>query len=426
MKGTLRFSVFFFESLAFFRPGLYNETVAGIRTAANRTDETEGGNAMPLYLVRQDLTKMDCDAIVSPSNPKLHPGGGLDAAIHHAAGPQLLECCRALGGCPVGEARVAPAFDLPCRWVIVTAGPVWRGGWFGERKKLMRCYRSCVSAAAQHGCSSLAIPLIGAGNNKIPLTQVLSVAVETLEDCLRQSDMTVYLVVFDKSAFALSKQLRADVQSFIDDNYAAMHRMPDSRTMCMRTSDSAFEPLAGDAGFPEEASVTFDSGRLAGDSAAGMPGETEKRTVKRAPGRFEDRSFSKSAMCSPQFSAPATDLGLQVDEPFSLKLLRLIDQKGMDDVACYKKANVSRQTWYKIMNEPGYKPNKKTVLSFSVALELTLKETQMLLESVGFVLSKSSLFDVILMYCLSNGIYSVSTIDAILFQYDQETLYSKA
>ena len=121
-----------------------------------------------------------------------------------------------------------------------------------------------------------------------------------------------------------------------------------------------------------------------------------------------------------------SDFALKVDEPFSLKLLRLIDQKGMDDVDCYKKANVSRQTWYKIMNEPGYKPNKKIVLSFAVALELTLDETQTLLESVGFVLSQSSLFDVILMYCLSHGIYDVATIDAILFQHDQETLYSKA
>lgn len=117
---------------------------------------------------------------------------------------------------------------------------------------------------------------------------------------------------------------------------------------------------------------------------------------------------------------------LQVDEPFSLKLLRLIDQKGLDDVACYKKAGVSRQTWYKILNESGYKPNKKTVLSFAFALELTLEETQTLLSSVGFVLSQSSLFDVILMYCLSHGLYDAETIDALLFQHDQETLFSRA
>ena len=137
-----------------------------------------------------------------------------------------------------------------------------------------------------------------------------------------------------------------------------------------------------------------------------------------------------AGMAAPPESAAAPqselDFLLQLDAPFPVKLMKLIDQKGMDDVACYKKANVSRQTWYKILNEKGYKPNKKTVLSFAVALELTLEETQTLLESVGFVLSGSSLFDVILMYCLSHGVYDTTQIDAILFQYDQETLYSKA
>ena len=153
----------------------------------------------------------------------------------------------------------------------------------------------------------------------------------------------------------------------------------------------------------------------------------EKERVLQAEEEWIDVCYD-GAPCSmpPDFSDTALlDLDLQVDEPFSLKLLRLIDKKGMQDVACYKKANVSRQTWYKIMNESGYKPNKKTVLSFAVALELTLDETQMLLESVGFVLSQSSLFDVILMYCLSHEIYDVATIDEILYQHDQETLYSK-
>jgi DNA-binding XRE family transcriptional regulator len=171
------------------------------------------------------------------------------------------------------------------------------------------------------------------------------------------------------------------------------------------------------------------------------PSQTPRRRAKER--RHDEGTFAHSAPAAqekrpepaitfeagtgaPQFHTAPLHLDLRVDEPCSLKLLRLIDRKNMDDVACYKKANVSRQTWYKIMNEPDYKPNKKTVLSFAVALELTLPETQTLLESVGFVLSQSSLFDVILMFCLSHGIYDVATIDAILFHYDQETLYSKA
>ncbi len=163
----------------------------------------------------------------------------------------------------------------------------------------------------------------------------------------------------------------------------------------------------------------------------------EQRAAAPRPKKARRRSFDAEEQPQAQYAAPCSpsaalgdtaSLGfdLHVDEPFSLKLLRLIDRKGMRDVACYKKANVSRQTWYKIMNESGYRPNKKTVLSFALALELTLEETQTLLESVGFVLSQSSLFDVILMYCLSHGIYDAATIDAMLFQHDQETLFSKA
>ena len=153
----------------------------------------------------------------------------------------------------------------------------------------------------------------------------------------------------------------------------------------------------------------------------------EEKRVLQADEEWSDVCYD-GAPCDmpPAFGdADLLDLDLKLDEPFSLKLLRLIDKKGMQDVACYKKANVSRQTWYKIINESGYKPNKKTVLSFAVALELTLDETQTLLESVGFVLSQSSLFDVILMYCLSHEIYDVAIIDEILYQHDQETLYSK-
>ncbi len=364
---------------------------------------------MPLYLIRQDLTRMDCDAIVNPSNPNLVPGGGLDAAIHRAAGPQLADACRSLGGCPVGEARVTEAFSLPCRWVIHTAGPVWHGGWFGEQKKLERCYQSCFTCARELGCASLAIPLIGAGSNGVPETRVLPVAMQTLEACLLETDMTVYLVVFGKEAYALSQRLRDDVESYIDDHYVQQaHPLYTERNVPERFDASRHMPLPGAA-----------SGRRLSPRR-----KADEDSVS------EESVCLEAAMPMAQAAFGAADgdlrLTLELDEPFSVKLLRLIDQKGMDDVACYKKANVSRQTWYKILNEKGYKPNKKTVLSFAVALELTLDETQTLLESVGFVLSGSSLFDVILMYCLSHGIYSVTEIDAILFQYDQETLYSKA
>jgi DNA-binding XRE family transcriptional regulator len=119
------------------------------------------------------------------------------------------------------------------------------------------------------------------------------------------------------------------------------------------------------------------------------------------------------------------DIFRQMYDGFSLTLMKLIDEKGLDDVECYKKANVSRQTWHKILNDPRYKPNKKTILSFAIALELNLDDTQRLLATAGFILSKSSKFDLIIMYCIVKEIYDVFEIDAILFQYDQETLSSR-
>ena len=113
---------------------------------------------MPLHLIRQDLTTMDCDAIVNPSNVQLEPGGGLDAAIHKAAGPSLRKACRDAAPCPMGQSRVTPAFRLKCQWVIHTAAPVWRGGLFGEKKLLAACYQSCVQAAKELGPE---FPLLG-------------------------------------------------------------------------------------------------------------------------------------------------------------------------------------------------------------------------------------------------------------------------
>ena len=114
----------------------------------------------------------------------------------------------------------------------------------------------------------------------------------------------------------------------------------------------------------------------------------------------------------------------EIDEGFALKLMRLIDRRGMDDVTCYKKAGVSRQTWYKIMNDGDYRPGKKTVLAFAFALELTYEETQALLGSVGLTLSRSSKFDVIVEYFLKARNYDTAALDDVLFSFDQETLMS--
>ncbi len=334
---------------------------------------------MPLHIIRQDITKMDCDAIVNPSNTQLFPGGSTDLAIHKAAGPALYDYCQTLGGCPVGSAKITPAFNLPCKYVIHTAGPVWSASRKSKRL-LISCYEECLRLAAEYKCAHIAIPLIAAGTCGFPRDQVLKIAMRTISDFLFAHEMTVYLVVFDNHAYDLSKKLFADITSYIDDRYVLAHN--DTQNDLSRACRSEALPPCP----PLQYSVT----------------------ARQKAHRLSIDDYIK------------------LDKKFAYKLFDLIQAKGISTVECYKKANVSKQTWHKIETDSNYKPNKKTVISFAVALELSLEETQSLLRSVGFILSNSSLFDVIIMYCIENRIYDVLEIDSILFHYDQETLYAKA
>lgn len=332
---------------------------------------------MPLHIIRQDITRVKCDAIVNAAKNSLLGGGGVDGAIHNAAGVELLEECITLGGCDTGDAKITRGYRLPCKYVIHTVGPIWRGGQNGEKALLESCYKRSLALAKAYGCESVAFPLISSGIYGYPKDKALAVAVEMISEFLFDNEMTVYIVVFDKASYQISEELFEGVTEYIDDNYVDENE--DFRLRKMRS------------GIFEESDFEICESLV------------ESRTLTPCDISLED-------MLS------------ELDDNFAVTLLKLVDVKGITDVECYKKANVSKQTWYKIINERNYKPSKNTVIAFAIALKLTLEETKHLLATVGFALSKSNKFDIIIEYFLIKGEYNIFTINETLFKFDQVCL----
>ncbi len=154
---------------------------------------------MEIRTMLGDITKVECDAIVNAANTSLLGGGGVDGAIHRAAGPGLLRECRTLNGCPTGQAKITGGYDLPARFVIHTPGPIWRGGQNGEERLLADSYRNCLELADSHGCVRVAFPSISTGVYHFPLEKASRIAVETIREFAGRASSVreVILVAFD-------------------------------------------------------------------------------------------------------------------------------------------------------------------------------------------------------------------------------------
>ena len=346
---------------------------------------------MPIKIIRQDITRIKCDAIVNPTNRKMCPTGGVDAAIYKAVGDKLAEYCLGIGELSVGEARITPAFDLPCKYVIHTVGPKWRGGFMGEQALLRSCYLESLRLACENGCESIAFPLISSGENCYPKASVLKEATEAIAKFLEQNEMDVYIVVFDKTSYSISKELFTNVLEFIDNFY------DDSSAMYRRSSASErrnFEDYACAPSFPIY------------------------RKSRRAEGSAKRGEYPEIIA-----SASLDDMLMRMDKGFADTLFYYIDKKGISDVEAYKLSNVGKKTFSKIKCNTSYKPSKITAVSFAIGLHLNLEETRHLLETAGMCLSRSSKFDVIIEYFIVTGNYkTIFDVNEVLYQFDQSLL----
>ena len=339
---------------------------------------------MPLKIIRQDITKIECDAIVDPTDPHYSHSGGTDAAIHEAAGAELYKACILQGTLEIGDAILTPAFDLPCKHVIHTVGPRWYGGNSDEESALRACYTACLALALGNKCESVAFPLISSGTFGFPKDKVLRIATDVIADFLFAHEMLVYLVIYDKDSFAVSEKLFADIESFIDDNCEGVRDLAVSdETLPIRRARCCNKP-------------------------------EKPRSVPK-----ESRSYAASARPTPNLD----DMLKNLDCGFAETLFRYIDEKGISDVECYKRANVDKKTFSKIKCNKNYKPSKVTAVSFAIALRLNIDETNHLLKTVGMSLSHSNKFDVIIEYFITTGNYeSIFDVNEVLYKFDQVTL----
>ena len=345
---------------------------------------------MPLQIIRQDITRMQVDAIVNTTNAEMVWYSGVDLAVHEGAGSELDKECERIVPLGLGSAKITKGYNLDAKYIIHTSGPVWQGGLAGESIILKSCYIESLKLAVANGCQSVAFPLISSGTYGYPKDQVLKFAIQVITEFLFDHELTVYICVFDRTAYEFSKKLFAEISEVIDDDYVEEYK---------------------------EASVSD----IRAFESAVLPSEIVQADYCKAKAK-RMMAPCEAATCS------AAGKSLQeymrsMDKPFAYKLFDLIDERGMTDVECYKKANVDKKTFSKIKCNPDtYKPSKQTAVAFAIALRLNLDETQELLASAGLTLSRSFKFDKIIRYFIQKEVYDIFEINEALFEFDQVLL----
>lgn len=350
---------------------------------------------MPFRIVQGDITRVRADAIVNAANNYLAAGGGVCGAIFAAAGREKLQqACSEIGFCHTGEAVATPAFDLPAKYIIHTVGPVWSGGYRNEEHLLRSCYLSALKLAEERGCSSAAFPLISSGIYGCPFDTAFRIASGTIREYLRDSELEVTLVLYDRSGPLAGLDRFEKIRRYLEERY--------EEELTVFADDLS-------AGCDNAPCAPLSSAPCASAPAVRAPAASRAAAPSPAP----DRHFSLKRSLS--------DAVARLSESFSARLFRLIDERGLSDSEVYKRANIDRRLFSKIRKE-GYNPSKSTVLALAIALKLNSDETRDLLKRAGFALSDSSRADVIVSWFIEEGIYDIYAVNEALFDFGEHPL----
>ena len=391
---------------------------------------------MPFKIVRNDITKMDTDAIVNTANDHPAVGTGCDYAVYTAAGYDELLAYRRekIGFVQEGDAFITPGFGLPAKFIIHAVSPLYIDGNRGEEHLLRSCYRKSLALAAENGIRSIAFPLISTGGFGYPKEEGMRIAVDEIHAFLLQSDMQIYLVVFDEKATRMGRSLYPDLKAYIDRNYVQEKREEEYGNACYEAAAAREE--ADDAFLPEEnARAPFWKGsrrrllserRKRQETAEHLPMQSAQKPGQAAASFNEQASASIGEMMP---AAPDEDEAIEelekklkermahMSDTFPEYLMYLIGKKGMENTDVYKRAIVDKKVFSKIKNNPQYHPQKLTALCLCIGAKLTMDESRDLLARAGYALSPCDKTDIIFSYFIEHGIYDMIELDIQLEEY---------
>lgn len=375
---------------------------------------------MSFKIVRNDIVKMQTEAIVNPANSQVAVGTGCDQAVYAAAGyDELLRYRKEhIGAVEKGEVFLTPGFRLPAKYIIHAVSPMYEGGGKGEEDKLRSCYRKSLALAKEHHIKSIAFPLLSTGGFGYPKEEGMRIALDEIYEFLFDHDMDIYLVVFDTKSVMLGEKLYPDLEAYIDHHYVLEKREEEYQ-------DKYFgSVMPKDAGYGKHVRERNAMERRLKNKNPRMASALPRMEAPLRQMPLEEDSIGESSESYESYEEDFDELKRKLDErkahladTFSEYLLYLIAEKGMTNVEVYKRAIVDKKLFAKIKNDPTYHPQKLTCLCLCIGAKLNLDETKDLLARAGYALSPCDMRDVIFSYFIENEIYDMIELDIQLEEY---------